>query len=118
MLALVLGLSLLLSGYTGKRRPEYETSLFDTGRVHTVDVEISEDDWQDLLAHAEDKTKYETSVTIDGERTERDPCRRDGPADSLPPGGHRRDRSHPAGLFQPQGGRPGRLFINACTEIF
>ena len=66
MLALVPGLSLLLSGYTGKRRPEYETSLFDTGRVHTVDVEISEDDWQDLLAHAEEIMRARAIVAIAG----------------------------------------------------
>ena len=29
--------------------PAYQTSLFDTGRVYTVDVQISDAGWEDLL---------------------------------------------------------------------
>lgn len=45
----------------------YETKLFDTSSVHKIDVEISDDDWEDLLANSTDKTKYEVNVTIDGD---------------------------------------------------
>lgn len=45
----------------------YAEKLFDTGCVHTVDIEISDDDWADLLANPTQKTKYRTSITIDGE---------------------------------------------------
>ena len=34
------------------------------------DVQIAEADWQDLLAHPEDKTKYEADIDIDGELIE------------------------------------------------
>ncbi len=46
---------------------DYTTSIFDTSYVHEINVEISEEDWADLLANPTDKTKYETTVTIDGE---------------------------------------------------
>ena len=49
---------------------DYESTLFDTGYVHEVDVSMSEDDWADLLANPVDKTKYEADVTIDGEKVE------------------------------------------------
>ena len=45
----------------------YVSKLFDTSYVHTIDIEISEEDWADLLENPTDKTKYEVSVTIDGE---------------------------------------------------
>ena len=48
----------------------YESKLFDTSYVHTIDVTISEDDWADLLKNPTDKTKYEVSVNIDGENIE------------------------------------------------
>ena len=41
--------------------------LFDSTLVHTVDVTITEADWDDLRANPLSKTKYEASVTIDGE---------------------------------------------------
>ena len=50
--------------------PEHQSDLFDTGRMHTVDVQISETNQQDLPAHPEDKVKYETDVVIDGEPIE------------------------------------------------
>jgi len=48
----------------------YADKLFDTSYVHTVDVTISEEDWEDLLANPLEKTKYEVDVTIDGETIE------------------------------------------------
>ena len=49
---------------------EYAESLFDTGCVHEINVEISEDDWKDLLENPLEKTKYKANVTIDGNRVE------------------------------------------------
>ena len=49
---------------------EYAESLFDTGFVHEINVEIAEDDWKDLLANPLEKTKYKANVTIDGNRVE------------------------------------------------
>ena len=46
---------------------DYATTLFDTSYVHTIDISISEEDLADLLENPTDKTKYETTVTIDGE---------------------------------------------------
>ena len=51
--------------------PEHQSDLFDTGRMHTVDIQISETNQQDLPAHPEEKVKYETDVVIDGEPVER-----------------------------------------------
>lgn len=48
----------------------YESKLFDTSYVHTIDVTISEDDWAELLEKSTDKKKYEVSVNIDGENIE------------------------------------------------
>ena len=44
--------------------------LFDMSRVHTIDITLSAEDWEDLRANPTDKTKYHASVTIDGETVE------------------------------------------------
>ena len=46
---------------------EYVSKLFDTSCVHSIDIEIAEEDWEELLANPTDKTKYKVNVTIDGE---------------------------------------------------
>lgn len=46
---------------------EYEGKLMDDSTVHTINVEISDEDWNDLLENPLDKTKYKVDVTIDGE---------------------------------------------------
>ncbi|MGN0340931.1 MAG: CotH kinase family protein [Lachnospira sp.] len=48
----------------------YAEKLFDTSYVHTIDITISEDDWNDLTENPLDKTKYEVNITIDGETIE------------------------------------------------
>lgn len=48
----------------------YVEKLFDTSYVHTIDITISEDDWNDLTENPLDKTKYEVNITIDGETIE------------------------------------------------
>ena len=45
----------------------YENKLFDSSYVHQIDIAISDADWSDLTANPIDKTKYEVSITIDGE---------------------------------------------------
>lgn len=52
------------------KQPDYPERLFDTGVVHTINVEISEADWQDLRENPLEKTKYRVNVTIDGETVE------------------------------------------------
>ncbi len=44
-----------------------KNTLFDNDRVHTIEILIDEADWADLLAHPEEKTKYEVSAVIGGE---------------------------------------------------
>ncbi|MBR4461436.1 MAG: CotH kinase family protein [Erysipelotrichaceae bacterium] len=48
----------------------YEELLFDTSYVHKINVEISDEDWNDLLENPKDKTKYHVNVTVDGQRYE------------------------------------------------
>ena len=49
---------------------DYAETLFGTSFVHTIDVAISDEDWADLRQNPLEKTKYEVSVTIDGETLE------------------------------------------------
>ena len=49
--------SVITVGYEG---------LFDTGYVHTIDIEIA--DWDSMIADATQETYTECSVTIDGEK--------------------------------------------------
>ena len=49
------------------KAPEYETTLFQSGVVHKIDIDLSEADWKDLLEHPTEKTKYHADITIDGE---------------------------------------------------
>ena len=49
--------------------PQYN-GFFDDSIVHEINIEISEEDWQDLKDHALEKKKYEISAIIDGERFE------------------------------------------------
>ncbi len=45
----------------------YSETIFDTSYVHEINIEISEDDWADLLENPTAKTKYSVTVTIDGD---------------------------------------------------
>ena len=47
--------------------PDYGEAMFDTSFVHVIDVQISEEDWSDLLEHPTEKTQYKADVVIDGE---------------------------------------------------
>ena len=45
---------------------EKTDDIFDTSYVHQINIEISNEDWEDLKANPLDKTKYKVNVTIDG----------------------------------------------------
>lgn len=44
---------------------EYESKLFDTSKVHTLNIEI--DDWVEFIRNCESEEYYDCTVTIDGE---------------------------------------------------
>lgn len=46
---------------------EYETTLFDPSRVHTIDIQIKENDWQTLKENALSKEYYDCTLVIDEE---------------------------------------------------
>lgn len=61
----------LLSGWSGETAGEekaYESGLFDTSTVHTLDITI--DDWEGFLEDCTDEEYVMCSVTIDGETVE------------------------------------------------
>lgn len=49
---------------------EYANALFDDSYVHTIDIQIDEDSWADLLENPTEKTKYKSTVVIDGNSVE------------------------------------------------
>ena len=69
--AIILAVSFLAcAAACGKKEPVSEYGgLFDTSYVHSVEVELSEEDWEDLKANPLNKTKYRATVTIDGTET-------------------------------------------------
>ncbi|MCI5793887.1 MAG: CotH kinase family protein, partial [Ruminococcus sp.] len=48
----------------------YADKLFTTDKVHTINIELSDEDWADLKENPKSKTKYEANITIDGETLE------------------------------------------------
>jgi len=44
----------------------YVESLFSTDRVHTLDIVVEEDDWQEMLDNASDKEYIAASIVLDG----------------------------------------------------
>ncbi|MEA4993009.1 MAG: CotH kinase family protein [Oscillibacter sp.] len=44
----------------------YVESLFSTDRVHTLDIVVEEDDWQEMLDSASDKEYIAASIVLDG----------------------------------------------------
>lgn len=49
------------------QNPGYQERLFDQSYVHTIDIQIEEDDWADLLENARDKEYHRANLFIDGE---------------------------------------------------
>ena len=48
-------------------QPAYENKLFDTSKVHTINIIVKESDWDNLLDNALAKEYIPCSVVIDGE---------------------------------------------------
>lgn len=46
---------------------QYETQLFDSSIVHTIDVQMSENDWETLKERAIYKEYYDCNLLVDGE---------------------------------------------------
>ena len=53
-------------GSSSSNSQSYENSLFDTSRVHTIDIHIS--NWDKLLENAQSEEYTNCNVTIDGEK--------------------------------------------------
>ena len=47
---------------------EYAETLFDTAYVHSIDIQVKEADWKNMLAQALDEQYVNCDVTIDGTR--------------------------------------------------
>lgn len=49
------------------QNPGYQNRLFDQSKVHTIDIQIDEDDWQHLLENAREEEYHRANLLIDGE---------------------------------------------------
>ena len=64
-------ITFLLMGFAGStseasgRTMGYESKLFDTTTVHTIDIRM--DDWEDFLAQCKNEEYYTCDLVIDGE---------------------------------------------------
>ena len=71
VLAATMVLTLVLMGFSGSltaaggRVMGYESKLFDTSMVHTIDIEM--EDWEAFLSGCKSEEYYTCSLTIDGE---------------------------------------------------
>lgn len=68
-LVLVVTVLLTAAGGTGIQTvsaAEYESALFDTSRVHTIEIEM--EDWDGFLENCTDEEYQECDVTVDGEK--------------------------------------------------
>lgn len=52
---------------SGVKPMAYADKLFDNGRVHRIDVRLSDADLSDLLADPISRTEYAADIVIDGE---------------------------------------------------
>ena len=48
----------------------YETLVFNKSKVTTVDIEMDEEDWEDMLANAANEEYKQANVTVNGEKIE------------------------------------------------
>ncbi len=48
----------------------YETIVFNKNKVTTLDIEIAEEDWTDMLESAADKELKQANITVNGKRIE------------------------------------------------
>jgi spore coat protein CotH len=60
----------------------YTTTLFDDSSVHTINIQIDENAWNDLQENASDEAYQQCAVTIDGETVQNVAIRAKGNSDS------------------------------------
>ncbi|MDR2648196.1 MAG: CotH kinase family protein [Clostridiales bacterium] len=48
--------------------PEYVSALFGADKVHTIDIQVKESDWNDMIANAQAEEYIQVTVVIDGEK--------------------------------------------------
>ena len=48
----------------------YETLVFNKSKVTTVDIEMAEEDWEDMLENASDEEYKQANVTVNGKKVE------------------------------------------------
>lgn len=73
MLAMLMSIVVMLgcaSATNLSNNKSYEKLIFDTTRVHTIDITMSKKDRAEQMKNPKDKKKYKTTVTIDGEKIE------------------------------------------------
>lgn len=67
-----LALCLISCGFNSKMKPveekEYAEALFTLGEMSTVELEMPEETWKKIKKDASEKTYYDCSVSINGER--------------------------------------------------
>lgn len=59
---------------TDAAETDYGGNLFDTSKVHAIDIRMDPEDWNDLLERPLEKIKYKTDITVDGEETKNVSC--------------------------------------------
>ena len=74
IISVISGCTVIPASSPDKTDTEYGGGLFDPSEVHVIDIRIAPEDWTDLLENPQDKTKYRTDITIDGEETENVSC--------------------------------------------
>ena len=56
--------------FFNKEKQTYDKKLFDDSIVHEISIELTEKDYNTLLATPTDKIRFHADITIDGEKTE------------------------------------------------
>lgn len=49
---------------------KYANALLGSSHVHTINIQINKDNWADLLENPTEKTKYKSTIVIDGNTIE------------------------------------------------
>jgi spore coat protein CotH len=49
-------------------QPAYADKLFNTDEVYTIDIQVNESDWDDMIANAQAEEYMQAMVVIDGEK--------------------------------------------------
>ncbi|MBR2530901.1 MAG: CotH kinase family protein, partial [Lachnospiraceae bacterium] len=65
--AIIIGSQMHTSETEAKTATEYESVLFNTDSIMTVDIIMDEDEWQDFLDNAANEEYYRCDVIVNGE---------------------------------------------------